>query len=330
MTGKYIPQTRVTAALKRVETKSRDNIRGLSEGLQQGTIALPDWRAGMLREIKQVHLVNAAVAKGGWAQMTPTDFGRVGGKVGRQYKYLNNFAAEIQSGKQSVNGIPFRADLYGKAGHTTYEATQQQTAQDAGKSEEKNVLGQADHCQDCLDETGKGFVPIGTLIPIGERICTIACRCHLVYRGDNKEGNVSHGIETHGKSFEDMSDSDITEFIKTVTPPDAGAVGLRGIYKEEIGKTKLRDSYVWTDGDRTSQKLDGTSVALMDGDYSNNPEYIMQENISRYAQNAKDYGDSGFIAVVYGDLNTGEITEDPGEGILMNARVAGYIKKRKG
>jgi hypothetical protein len=182
-TGKYIPQTRVTAALKRVETKARANIRGLSEGLQQGTIALPQWYAGMKQEIKQVHLVNAAVAKGGWAQMTPTDFGRVGGVVKKQYTYLNNFAIQIQDGKQSVNGIAFRADLYGKAGHSTYEATQQESAKDAGRTEEKNVLGKADHCQDCLDETAKGFVPIGTLIKIGERLCTVACRCHLEYRG---------------------------------------------------------------------------------------------------------------------------------------------------
>lgn len=51
-----------------------------------------------------------------------------------------------------------------------------------GYVEERSVLGIADHCDGCLAEAGKGWRPIGTLLPIGGRDCKARCRCHFEYR----------------------------------------------------------------------------------------------------------------------------------------------------
>ena len=48
----------------------------------------------------------------------------------------------------------------------------------AGLTEERNVLEPgAEHCQDCLDETARGYVPTGKIMPIGQRACRANCAC---------------------------------------------------------------------------------------------------------------------------------------------------------
>ena len=56
-----------------------------------------------------------------------------------------------------------------------------------GKTECRNVLGPADHCEganSCIEQTAKGWVPIGggAMVPIGSRLCLSNCRCRLEYR----------------------------------------------------------------------------------------------------------------------------------------------------
>lgn len=48
--------------------------------------------------------------------------------------------------------------------------------------EERNILGIAEHCASCIRETKRGWVPIGTLIPVGLRDCWFGCKCTVGYR----------------------------------------------------------------------------------------------------------------------------------------------------
>jgi hypothetical protein len=43
-------------------------------------------------------------------------------------------------------------------------------------------LGEAEHCDECLEDSAMGFVPIGSLRSIGDRLCLTNCHCRLVYR----------------------------------------------------------------------------------------------------------------------------------------------------
>lgn len=47
---------------------------------------------------------------------------------------------------------------------------------------ERNLLGIADHCAGCIIETKRGWVPYGTLIPLGQRDCKAGCRCTIIYK----------------------------------------------------------------------------------------------------------------------------------------------------
>lgn len=183
-TGRYVTFEEVRKAIEVVGRRAQGSIQAMSESLRAGNLSLADWQSGMAREIKLLHLSNAAAARGGWAQMTKSDFGAVGAQLKKQYQYLNRFAAQIQSGQQALDGrLIVRANLYAQAGRGTFEDMRRRTAEQLNDmDQERRILGVADHCQDCLDEAARGWQAIGTLRRIGDSVCKTNCHCHFVYR----------------------------------------------------------------------------------------------------------------------------------------------------
>jgi hypothetical protein len=124
-----------------------------------------------------------AAARGGWAQMSQSDWGYTGALIKRQYQYLDRFALDIQTGKQRLDGrLLQRARMYGKAARSSYEQMRRREMVKLGKTEERRLLGPAEHCPGCLIEADKEWRPIGTLAPIGSQECRTECKCYFVFR----------------------------------------------------------------------------------------------------------------------------------------------------
>lgn len=185
--GQMVSQAIVTAEMEKVITGVRSEMVSLSTQLQNGEIGLQEWYNGMRGKIKIIHSVDAAIAKGGWAQMTQSDWGAVGAITKRQYQYLNNFANDILTGKQPLDGrFLVRTGMYADAGRGTGEDIKRREADRNGYDEEQRVLGRADHCPDCLAAAGH-WEPIGTLPRIGDSVCRTRCHCYFIFRrrGEN-------------------------------------------------------------------------------------------------------------------------------------------------
>lgn len=180
--GQFVPRAEVRRAIDTSIRAEEAVARSLADDLRTGRITLETWRTEMREMIKAVHVYSAAAAKGGWAQMTPADYGRVGQIVRGEYGFLEAFARKIATGKMPLDGrIQGYALQYALAGRDTYHMTERATMTAAGFRFELNVLHPADHCEMCLDETARGRVPIGSLIPIGRRTCRRFCKCSLSY-----------------------------------------------------------------------------------------------------------------------------------------------------
>jgi hypothetical protein len=189
-TGRFVSQQSVRTALDFVVDGARGQIDELSMRLVRGQISLADWQLQMARQIKTLHLASASAARGGWAQMSQGDYGFTGSVIRREYGFLNNFANEVASGEQRLNGnLLRRARMYGEAARSTHDDMRRRMNRDAGLIEERRVLGQADHCPDCVDFAAEGWQPIGTLPRIGDSLCKTHCHCHFEFR--DAEGNVS-------------------------------------------------------------------------------------------------------------------------------------------
>jgi len=59
------------------------------------------WRQAMRREIKDEYLRQYLLGRGGVGQMTPADWGSIGGMLKKQYTYLDRFGHQVDLGQLS-------------------------------------------------------------------------------------------------------------------------------------------------------------------------------------------------------------------------------------
>lgn len=173
--GRFIAWREVRAQVDRVIDSGSDRLQALTERLVRGELSVADWMRGMGREIKSQNLLAAVAARGGWEQMTPSDFGRIGAKLRNEYGYLRRFAEQIARGEIPLDGrVVARSRLYAQAARIEYE----QIRREAGiYTHERRVLHASESCEDCVEYAARGWRTIGTLPPVGDSRCGVNCRC---------------------------------------------------------------------------------------------------------------------------------------------------------
>jgi hypothetical protein len=145
--GRFVAESRVRSGVDAAVGLSSDRMATSAAQLRADEITVERFQAEMLRHVKEVHVANALAAHGGRAQMTPSRWG------------------------------------YAQAGAVTYEAIQAREAASRGQTEERNVLHAAESCSQCRTLAAAGWVALGTLPPVGARICRGQCRCTIARRG---------------------------------------------------------------------------------------------------------------------------------------------------
>ncbi len=188
-TGRFVPSATVRRELDTYLRNSDDAARSLSQSLRGGELSLADWELAMRREVKRTHLNAIALERGGYANMTQADYGRAGQIIRMQYGYLHQFAEDIASGKQRLDGtIDRRARLYTQAGRETfYKSKHAARADDVTKV--RSIRHASDSCDECIEFDGVWF-DIGDpayKLP-GDRQCNKNCLCsEELGRGDGSE-----------------------------------------------------------------------------------------------------------------------------------------------
>ena len=129
--------------------------------------------------------------------------------------------------------------------------------------------------------------------------------------------------------YDISKEEDFDKLINDIESSKGGeyfALGLRGLYKDEIGMRTLKASNIWEDGNWTEQRLGGTSTVrvVADWDYASREE--IANGLKDAIKEAKKYGNAKTIAIVKGNYLPDEILGDPREAVLGNAKVVGYIK----
>lgn len=183
-TGKFVSNAAVREGLESLMDASALNMNTFTQSLIDGSTSLADWQTGMMQQIKITHTASAALSQGGWAQMTQSDWGATGQLIRAQYDYLRNFAAEIASGKQPLDGRALvRADLYADAANGTFAEMGRRDAIESGMDEERRILEDTiNACDGCISQADLDWQPIGTLESIGSQECSTRCRCEFTYR----------------------------------------------------------------------------------------------------------------------------------------------------
>ena len=183
-TGKFVSSASVHDALETVMDASAIRMNNLTQSLIDGEISLASWQSSMMEQIKVTHVSSAALSQGGWAQMTQSDWGATGQLIRQQYDYLRNYAADIASGEQALDGRALvRSDLYADAANGTFWEMDKRGHLADGYDEGRRVLEPgADHCDDCEGYAAEGWQPIEDIPEIGNSQCMTRCRCEIEYR----------------------------------------------------------------------------------------------------------------------------------------------------
>ena len=187
--GRFVASSTVRRELDRYLDNS-DPAKALAEALRGRQVSLADWEVAMRRHVKNTHLNAVAMERGGYANMRPQDYGRVGQIVREQYGYLRGFANDIASGKQRLDGtLGTRAKLYSQAARTSLYKSKAANMS-GGVPHQRSIRSARDSCRQCLDLDRKVFRIDDPSFPLpGQRICRANCQCHLEYLrlGDSGE-----------------------------------------------------------------------------------------------------------------------------------------------
>jgi hypothetical protein len=184
--GQFVSPGVIRAEIDHALEAATARARTLAESLKAGEITVEEWELAMRELSKDVHLYNAAAARGGWANLSADDFGRVGRIVRDEYAYLRNFRHDLERGTPMDGRFLARTRLYAQAGRETFHKVERQGQLEQGKTVERSILGAADHCDLCVSEAARGWVLIGQLIPIGQRTCGRNCKCTIEYSSVNE------------------------------------------------------------------------------------------------------------------------------------------------
>lgn len=180
--GQFVTAKAVRGAVDVIIDAETINVRDIAQRLIDGQINLAEWQIQTTALLKTLHVAMGIAANGGLENTSNADLGFIGSLIKKQYEFLRNFAKDIKQGRQALDGtLLARAELYTQSTRATFEDVIARAARNGGSTQERSLLGSADHCSDCVSEAAKGWSPIGSLIPIGQRQCLANCRCSMSY-----------------------------------------------------------------------------------------------------------------------------------------------------
>lgn len=101
------------------------DVDNLAEKLFVGDVTIGAWEEKMKQLIRELHSSVAAIGKGGWDQMTWSDWGRLGPVLKEQYKYLHQFAQKIADTRDTISlrAIQAQARMYGDSARKSVDVT---------------------------------------------------------------------------------------------------------------------------------------------------------------------------------------------------------------
>lgn len=119
--GRFMSQERALHFAQRSIDASSSVADDLAALVSNGNLSPADFRNVFRDEIKREYIRQYLSARGGLSQMTQSDWGRAGGMIADQYRYLERFVEEIASGNLTEGQISTRARMYIHSAREAFE-----------------------------------------------------------------------------------------------------------------------------------------------------------------------------------------------------------------
>lgn len=162
-------------------------------------ISPADWKGAFRQELKDQYITQYVEGKGGRENMTPRDWGSVGGMLAEQYGYMDNFTEQLAESEWSEEYLANRMGLYINSSRQAYERALDREAPARGFTTKTWVTDpESETCEDCETLQGQGEIPVeepfvspstgaSDILPgTGDTICLTNCQCHVEYGGQTR------------------------------------------------------------------------------------------------------------------------------------------------
>lgn len=183
-TGRYMPRQQVLDYVGALIDGRKVVTDRLAQFVATGSINPKDFGETLKGELKRQYVNEYMLGRGGRHQMTQRDWGSIGGMLKEQYKYIPGFVDDLTNKELTEEYIAARAGMYVNSSREAFERAHNRNAEDLGMTEEKWVLGETEHCGDCIAFEAQGWQPMGTFPPPGSgaTACLTNCGCLLLHR----------------------------------------------------------------------------------------------------------------------------------------------------
>lgn len=183
--GTRLPLAQMRPVMDQHVDALRGRMQRHARDLAEGRITPEVFEGRMRSDIQALHIHGRLLGAGGRAQMSQSEWGKVGQRLRQEYRYLNGFVRDIEAGRMTPAGIIDRAGKYaGSAAVDQFEEARRGAQKRAGYTEKRRIaLNDEGTCSTCRDEAARGWVPIDEPgFRIGHTQCQSRDRCTIEYR----------------------------------------------------------------------------------------------------------------------------------------------------
>lgn len=157
-TGRFVSNAQITGLRDAFADRVMGRTDGIVGRLVKGDSTISDFEFAMRQHIRDVHLAEYALGRGGRAAMTQADYGRTGYYLREQYGYLRAFRDQIAAGTLTDEQIAARARLYTESAIGAFERGRTAAFEGAGVERVKYLAqGDSRTCPTCRPDHGKVF-----------------------------------------------------------------------------------------------------------------------------------------------------------------------------
>lgn len=175
--GKPISELSFIENLRQIHEAQAEVLGELVEGYYEGDLSLVTVEKATKAELKSLHLSMAALAVGGWENVSSSVATRTERDLRKEYQYLAAFMLLITTGELKRDAAVGRARLYADGGYGTFWRESTILQRLLGRSQEL-LIPQPGACRQCLSLAALGWQPLGTYtIPVH-----VNCRCGKEYK----------------------------------------------------------------------------------------------------------------------------------------------------
>lgn len=185
--GKFVSAEAVRNLSEKYIDQLKTDIGTIADKLALGKINVATWEETTARALKELHINQYLLGRGGLKQVSQRDLCLIGAELKKEYQYLRGFSQDILAGTMTKEQFKARVELYVDSAYGTYELGRAESHREAGYNWERRIPNAAVSCDSCVVYAARGWEPLGTLPNVGDECeCRSNCRCYKEYSNDHK------------------------------------------------------------------------------------------------------------------------------------------------